>query len=369
MGNEVERARIPSESTVAPDQTVAAEAGGTLAGTADHASPPSAASWQRQLAEAIRDRSALLAALDLADDLPRAEAEAAAAQFPVLVPRAFLGRMRRGDRHDPLLRQVLADAAEMAPQPAGFSADPLAEGACQPVPGLLRKYRGRALLTTTGACAVHCRYCFRRHFPYADLPRGRRWWQPALEALAADPDCHEVLLSGGDPLVLPDRQLDELLADFGGLPQVKRLRIHTRLPIVIPDRVTEGLCAALDRSPVPVVVVLHANHPAELDAAVGRAATRLRDAAHSLLNQAVLLVGVNDDATVQIALSEALFGIGVLPYYLHVLDPVVGAAHFRLPDARIHAIFDTMHAELPGYLLPRLVREEAGAVGKSLLGR
>ncbi len=341
----------------------------TLAEPPPDASP---ARWQHLLAQAVRDPAELLRLLDLpADLLPPA---AATRGFPLLVPRGFVARMERGNPDDPLLRQVLPIAAETAAV-AGFTADPLAEHAADAcgragsgaVPGLLHKYRNRVLLVTTAACAVHCRYCFRRHFDYRSLPTGPAWWTPALAAIAADPLIDEVILSGGDPLTLPDAQLAALAADLRALPRIRRLRLHTRLPVVLPERIDPALLAWLCQPGPTPVVVIHANHPAEISTEVATACRRLRDAGVLVLNQSVLLAGVNDHAQTLAALSLRLFDAGVLPYYLHVLDRVAGAAHFLVDDSRARALHRELAALLPGYLLPRLVREVAGEASKRTL--
>ena len=319
--------------------------------------------WAGLLADAIRDPDELCDVLGLPDQV-RAGARAAAQLFPLLVPRGFVALMGQGDIADPLLRQVLPMGDELNPV-AGYVADPLAEAGCAPVPGVLHKYQGRALLITTGACAVHCRYCFRRHFPYQDRPRGARWWSAACDYLAKDQTIHEVLLSGGDPLTLPDVQLAALAEDLAAIPHLRRLRVHSRLPVVLPERVDEGLLAWLSGSRLRPVLVIHANHPRELSSAVAAACARLVDAGITVLNQSVLLRGVNDNLEVQVALSERLFECRVLPYYLHALDRVQGAAHFASPDSQAIALVDGMRARLPGYLVPRLVREEPGGTGKT----
>jgi len=321
------------------------------------------ASWQSQLADAIRDVDELWRVLELpAAALPAARA--AAGSFRVLVPRGFAARMRRGDLNDPLLRQVVPLGDELKEFP-GFTADPLAESTCTPVAGLLHKYQGRALLVTTGACAVHCRYCFRRHYPYEDLPRGRSWWTPALEYLAQQEDVSEVLLSGGDPLTLPDSQLAALTADLAAIPQLKRLRIHTRLPIVLPSRVTDGLISWFTGSRLKPVMVVHVNHAREITPDVSNACRHLRDAGVTMLSQAVLLAGVNDLEETLCDLSEALFNAGITPYYLHQLDAVQGAGHFQVTDERAITLMQTIAARLPGYLVPRLVREIPNSPGKT----
>lgn len=322
--------------------------------------------WSALLAGAIRDPDELCDLLRLPEEL-RPGARVAAKLFPLLVPRDFAALMRPGDPNDPLLRQVLPLAAEAEVVP-GFSADPLAEAGCAPVPGLLHKYHGRALLIVSGACAVHCRYCFRREFPYQERPRGARWWAAACAHLSADPTISEVLLSGGDPLTVPDSQLAALVEDLTAIPHLRRLRVHSRLPVVLPQRVDDALLGWLTGGRLRPVLVIHANHPRELSSAVAAACGRLADAGVTLLNQSVLLRGVNDDADVLGALSERLIECRVLPYYLHALDRVQGAAHFARPDAEAIALVGQLRARLPGYLVPRLVREEPGEAGKTPLG-
>ena len=320
------------------------------------------APWQAELAAAIRDPEVLVRVLGLPDTL-LAAARRAHAHFPVRVPPAYLARIRQGDPEDPLLRQILPLDLEEAPQP-GFSKDPVGDLAAQVAPGVLHKYEGRVLLTATGACAIHCRYCFRRHFPYAEAQAARDRWAVATAHLAADPSIREVILSGGDPLTLSDDKLAGLMGALHAMPHIKRLRLHTRVPVVIPSRVNEGLLGWLEETPLAVVMVLHINHPREVDEAVVRACGRLRAARVTLLNQAVLLAGVNDDAEVLAALSERVFEVGVLPYYLHMLDHVEGAAHFAVDATRALGFLEVLRTRLPGYLVPRLVREEAGAPAK-----
>ena len=315
--------------------------------------------WQRELAAAIRDPAELLAGLGLKPQDVGLGAEAAR-EFPLRVPRGFAARMRPGDPRDPLLLQVLPLALESKTAP-GYGPDPVGDLSAMPVPGLLHKYEGRVLLVASGACAIHCRYCFRRHFPYAEASPAAQAWRPALDYVAADPTVREVLLSGGDPLTLPDSTLAPLAARLEAIGHLERLRIHTRLPVVLPERVDDGLLEWLGAGRLRPVVVIHANHPHEIDGAVAAALARLAGAGATLLNQAVLLRGVNDAPDVLAALSEALFAAGVMPYYLHQLDRVRGAAHFEVPDAEAVAIMADLRGRLPGYLVPRLVREEAGA--------
>ncbi|MHC5067131.1 MAG: EF-P beta-lysylation protein EpmB, partial [Planctomycetota bacterium] len=333
-----------SDAVAEPGDGAAMTAAGrppTLAAAGDDASacqPPPAGSWQAQLAAAIRDPLALLAALDLSSAGVDVDSD-----FPLMVPAAYLARMRPGDRHDPLLRQVLPLVEERRAV-AGFGVDPVGESSCAAGPGLLRKYRGRALLVTTAACAIHCRYCFRRHYPYHDTVRRGPWWTVARDQVAADDTIDELILSGGDPMVLSTAILRRLVEDFLAVPHLRRLRIHTRLPVVLPDRVDDELVAWLSHLPLPVVLVIHANHPAEIDDAVIAACRRLQAAGVVLLNQAVLLAGVNDDVATQEALGQRLVAAGVVPYYLHQLDPVAGAAHFAVDDVRARALQAALQA-------------------------
>jgi EF-P beta-lysylation protein EpmB len=315
--------------------------------------------WQRDLARAVRDPDVLLARLGLPPSL-RPAARQAARDFPLVVPESFLARIQPGTPEDPLLVQVLPISEELRPTP-GFVRDPLNEAAARVVPGLLRKYEGRALLLAAGSCPVHCRYCFRRHHPYTDDLNGS--WGPALEAIAADAGLREILLSGGDPLMLPDPRLAELCHSLDAIPHLERLRIHTRMPVVLPSRVTPQLLSLLETLRLRPFVVLHANHPREL---TGDAADAVRSLAGSctVLNQSVLLAGVNDDAAVLAELCERVVQLGALPYYLHQLDPVAGAAHFAVEPARGAEIVAELRRRLPGYAVPRYVREIPGEPSK-----
>jgi EF-P beta-lysylation protein EpmB len=318
--------------------------------------------WQQALREAVRDPRELLDLLGLDRLAPRLSDEAMV-QFPLRVPRGFVARMRRGDPRDPLLRQVLPLDDEMRPMP-GFGLDAVGDGAAKTAPGVIQKYRGRALLVATGSCAIHCRYCFRRHFPYAEETAARDGWRDAVDLIRQDASIEEVLLSGGDPLSLSNGKLAELTGALADIPHLRRLRIHSRLPIVAPERVDDGLMGWLSTLPWPVTLVVHANHANEFDDTVDAALGRLRAAGVHLLNQAVLLRGVNDSVDALAALSERGFAAGVLPYYLHQLDRVAGVAHFEVDDAHARALHAGLAARLSGYLVPRLVREIPGDTGK-----
>ncbi|WKD49586.1 EF-P beta-lysylation protein EpmB [Microbulbifer spongiae] len=318
--------------------------------------------WQDELSDLITDPAELIRLLQLdPTKLPRSLC--ASRQFPLRVPRGLIRRMRLGDPHDPLLLQVLPTAAELQ-SPPGFSADPLQEGRVNPQPGIVHKYHGRLLLIAAGQCAVNCRYCFRRAFPYGDNHLDRRQWAAALEYIRAHAELREVILSGGDPLVLSDRQLAWLSGELAQIPHLNKLRVHSRLPIVTPSRITDALLSWFTISRLKPVLVLHCNHANEIDGAVSAALARLRDAGVVLLNQAVLLRGVNDSCEAQEQLCEALFAAGVMPYYLHQLDKVSGAAHFEVPDEEALVIIAQLRQRLPGYLVPKLVREVPGVRAK-----
>ena len=321
--------------------------------------------WRESMKGAIRDPAELVRLLELPYGFVE-PAKRAVQQFGLFAPREFVAKMRPGDPDDPLLRQVLPLGEELA-EAAGFTSDPVGDAATAKAPGLLHKYHGRVLLVTTGTCPVHCRYCFRRHFPYADGPRGIKEFAPALAAIAEDSSISEVILSGGDPLTIVDSQLEALASSLADISHVRRLRIHTRMPIMIPQRVTDEMLDWLTGTRLTPVVVVHANHPREIDQRVGASLRQLASANVTLLNQSVLLSGVNDDADVLVALSEQLMRYGVLPYYLHQLDRVAGAAHFEVAEARGQKIVEQMRAQLPGYLVPKYVRETAGEGSKTAL--
>ncbi len=317
-------------------------------------------SWQEELRCAVTSVEDLLAALELDKTALRAGGESK--KFPLRVPRPYLARMRKGDPDDPLLRQVLPLQDENL-WSAGYTLDPVNDLGAFRADGILRKYHGRVLLIVTGACAVHCRYCFRRHFSYSERALGSKL-DAALLYIASDPSIEEVILSGGDPLSLSNSRLFELCQRIEDIPTVRRVRIHTRLPIVVPSRVDAEFSAWLKRRKKRYLVVFHINHPREIDAAVEQSVARF--AGVTLLNQAVLLKGVNDDASTLAELSRRCFEAGILPYYLHLLDPVQGAAHFAVNDARALALMQKLAAHLPGYLVPRLARDN-GDVSKIVL--
>lgn len=323
---------------------------------------PRTADWKNALIHAVRDPAELCALLELPAELHQ-QAQNAARNFPLRVPRGFIARMRKGDVRDPLLRQVLPLDDEMNIA-AGFTTDPVGDMAASVHPGVLHKYHGRVLLTVTGACAIHCRYCFRRHFPYSSENPFTRDWQATLEYIRENDTVHEVILSGGDPLMLDTRRLRHFTEQLGTIPHLKRLRLHSRLPVVIPERIDPELVEWLATSVLKPILVIHANHAHELEHEVEQSLARLHRAGVVLLNQAVLLRGVNDDITSLQRLSERLFELNVQPYYLHLLDHVAGAAHFDVTEERALELLHELRSRLPGYLIPTMVREIEGATSK-----
>jgi len=329
-------------------------------------SPPTGRpAWQSILADAIRDPEELCHVLGL-DPAVATEARRAMADFPLLVPRPYLARMRRGDVSDPLLLQVLPRADELIQSP-GFVGDPLGEAGAQCAPGMLRKYSARLLIVATGACAVHCRFCFRRHFAYPVAIEDRSFWQSALQWVETEKSVEEVILSGGDPLSRSDAEISYFIEELARFPHVRRVRVHTRLPVMVPQRVTDGLLEWMRGTRLTTLVVVHVNHRAEVDDEVAAALGRLIDAGVPVLSQSVLLRGVNDSMDVLADLLRRLVDLRVMPYYLHQLDPVAGAAHFRVPEETGRRLIAELRARLPGYAVPRYVRETPGEASKTLL--
>ena len=317
--------------------------------------------WQRQLAEAFNNVYDLCRYLQIEPaSLPLLTEFK---DFPLRVPRGFAACMQKGNPQDPLLRQVLPLQDELMHFP-GYSHDPVGDLAAITETGVIHKYRRRVLLITTGGCAVHCRYCFRRHFPYAEVQLSGQRMRQALAYIASRSEIDEVILSGGDPLLLSDEKIAALLQSLSEMTHIRRIRIHSRIPVVLPDRMTESLLQILSAPRQPVILVLHANHGNELSPAVSGACTRLKQNHITLLNQSVLLRDVNDDETSLTQLSEKLFDLGILPYYLHCLDRAVGVGHFEVTEAHAQALLQSLERNLPGYLVPKLVKEQAGALHK-----
>lgn len=311
--------------------------------------------WQDELKDLIQDPLTLIDLLQL-DHQWLEPAERATRTFPLRATRSFVSRIRKGDPDDPLLLQIMPLGAELQAQP-GYERDPLQEHQFNPVPGLVHKYRSRVLLVAATQCAINCRYCFRRHFPYEDHQLSRPEWQTALDYVRQAPEVNEVILSGGDPLSLSDRQIAWLVEAIAGIPHITRVRIHSRYPVILPSRITEGLIDAITGTRLKPVLVIHCNHPQEIDASVREALANLTQHHITLLNQTVLLKKINDNSRILATLSETLFTAGVLPYYLHLLDKVEGATHFAVDDCQARTLYGELLTLLPGYLVPKLVRE------------
>lgn len=320
-------------------------------------------SWQSELSGAITDLASLLEYTGNSADRILG-LDKGALSFPLRVPKPYADRIVAGDPLDPLLRQVLPLALENQPAP-GYISDPLEEAASNITPGIIHKYHGRVLLILTGACAINCRYCFRREFPYSENQNSMAEWQQALDYIRQDNSISEVIFSGGDPLLNSDKKLQQLTRAIAGIPHVTRLRIHTRLPVVIPQRVNEALLDWLTETRLQPVVVIHSNHANEIDDQVEKALQQIRQQGITLLNQSVLLRGINDDLSTLVQLSERLWSVGVLPYYLHLLDKVQGAAHFDIDENKARQLAGKLANCLPGYLVPKLVREIAGKPAKT----
>ncbi|MEX9610056.1 EF-P beta-lysylation protein EpmB [Providencia manganoxydans] len=321
--------------------------------------------WIQQLAEAITNPNELLQILGLENHQASKDGNDARKLFPLRVPRPFISRMKKGDPQDPLLLQVLTARAEFDTHP-GFSTDPLEEQDNE-IPSLLHKYHNRALMLVKGGCAVNCRYCFRRHFPYEDNKGNKNNWLIAVDYIKNHTELNEIIFSGGDPLMAKDHELDWLIGQLEAIPHIKRLRIHSRLPVVIPERITDGLCQRLADSRLQSIMVTHINHANEIDDELRSAMQKLKKAGVTLLNQSVLLRGINDNADTLANLSNSLFDAGILPYYLHVLDKVQGAAHFLVSDQEARLVIQQLLGKISGYLVPKLAREIGGEPSKTLL--
>ncbi len=321
-------------------------------------------SWTQHLSQAITSLSELVQHLGLPTHLAD-QGKEAQQSFKLLAPHPYLSRIEYGNPNDPLLLQILPSALETK-SVIGYTKDPLEEADHSPQKAIVHKYKRRLLVITTGTCAVNCRYCFRRHFPYGDNQLAQAEWQSVVDYLHTHPDINEVILSGGDPLMMKDALLVKKVAQLEALPQIKRLRIHSRLPVVIPARVTNDMIDWIQATRLDIIMVWHINHANEVDAEVANAAYRLKKAGVTLLNQGVILKGVNDSVDAQVNLSEAVFSAGILPYYMFTLDPVEGAAHFDLSVEEAQKLMGKVAAELPGYLVPKLAKEIPGKTSKTI---
>ena len=321
--------------------------------------------WKAELSNCVSSTDELLNQLGLKPEDLNAT-EQAASKFPIKVPQPFVQLMEYGNPNDPLLKQVLPITSELQVD-RNFSTDPVGESSFNPVPGIVHKYRNRVLMIISPNCAINCRYCFRRHFPYDDNRQSKQQWLKALDYLKTKPEINEVIYSGGDPLAANDNFLRWLTGEIESIKHIKRLRIHTRLPVVIPSRIDDQLLNWLSNTRLKPTLVLHINHANEIDTALSQGVNQLTQAGILVLNQSVLLKGINDNSHQLIYLSEKLFDAGIMPYYLHMLDPVQGASHFDVPEAQAVEIFNQIQSQLPGFLVPKLVQERAGETSKSLI--
>lgn len=320
--------------------------------------------WSQHLSKALTSLPELIQHLNLPDAMIK-DGVNAQQTFKLLVPRPYLSRIEMGNPTDPILLQILPSAAEMQLVP-GYTTDPLEEADHTPQKAIVHKYKRRLLVIAAGTCAVNCRYCFRRHFPYGENQLAQAEWQSVIEYLKQHPEVNEVILSGGDPLMMKDALLADKVRKLEALPQIKRLRIHSRLPVVIPQRVCDDMLAWINSSRLDIIMVWHINHGNEVDEQVIQAAQQLKQAGVTLLNQGVLLKGVNDTVEAQVNLSEAVFNAGLMPYYMFTLDPVEGAAHFDISVEQAQRLMGKVAAELPGYLVPRLAKEIPGKLAKTV---
>lgn len=328
-----------------------------------HQPPAATTAWKQSLANLLRDPDELCDLLAL-DDSQRAQVKAACGTFPLRIPRPYLSRVKVSDLQDPLLLQALPQAAELT-ETVGYVTDPLEEADFTPVQGLLHKYHGRVLVVLNGSCAIHCRYCFRRHFPYQEHQISPQHWQLILDYIAADESISEVIFSGGDPLTVNDKILAKRCEDLAEIPHVQTLRLHSRLPIMIPQRIDSTCLQWMQETRLQIVMVIHCNHAQEIDAEVAGVLSDMASIGVVLLNQSVLLRGVNDTVEALEALSRRLFECRTLPYYLHLLDKVQGAAHFDVPEEEAHRLRDELSATVAGYLVPKFVREQANEHSKT----
>lgn len=324
-------------------------------------------SWKSELSQCISSVDELLSCLQLNPNQLSAS-QLAAEDFPLKVPRPFVDRMEIGNPHDPLLNQVLPVTQETEPA-VGYSPDPLDEAEHNPVPGIVHKYGNRLLLIVSPNCAINCRYCFRRHFPYQENRQSKAQWQQALSYISSNTAINEVIFSGGDPLAANDNFLRWLTEQIANIPHIKRLRIHTRLPVVIPSRIDESFLNWATGTRLVPIMVLHINHRNEINSAVRHMVQRLVNSGMLVMNQTVLLKAINDNAETLVELSEALYDSGVIPYYLHLLDPVAGACHFDIAAQQAQQIYSQLQTQLPGFLVPKLVREISGEKSKTLMGQ
>ncbi|MGL1901199.1 MAG: KamA family radical SAM protein [Fibrobacterales bacterium] len=317
-------------------------------------------SWRDELSDALTTVKALAHYLKLKES----EIASTTPEFPIFVPKIFADKINPSDPNDPILAQVAFSDRELELQ-EGFTDDPVGDIASAVDYGVLKKYASRALLLSSPACSVNCRFCFRRNTDYPVLSTTQK--MEVVEKIAADESIDEIILSGGDPLMMGDIELSTLFETFNQIDSIERIRIHTRMPAVLPSRITAELCAAIQQCSKKIIIVLHCNHPNELDEVTKEALWKLSISGALLLNQSVLLKGVNDSVDTLVALSEKLVAQGVTPYYLHQLDRAKGAHHFEVSIDEGRKLIEEMRSSVSGYLVPRYVQEIAGEASKTVL--
>ena len=326
--------------------------------------------WQQQLKNTVNNIQELCSELDLDYNTLKHGRLNLQPKFPLKVSRYYLNKINKNNLNDPLLLQILPQVEELKSAP-NFCHDPLEEEKYTKVPGLIHKYHNRVLLTVTGACGIHCRYCFRQNFPYENNILAQKERDLQLDYIIKNININEVILSGGDPLCVNNKYLDLLLSSLTSIPHIKTIRFHSRMPIVIPDRIDEELIEILNRyinnQHVNIVLVTHCNHPDELDEHIKNKMALLKNIGITILNQSVLLKNINDNAKTLVDLSHKLFECHILPYYLHLLDPVTGTSHYEVKHSNAKLLIKEVSSKLSGYLVPKLVQEIAGMPSKTLV--
>lgn len=322
--------------------------------------------WQLELKNSITNYLDLFKLLNLNPKHPKLIDTIQYSQFPLLVTNSFINRIQKMDINDPLLRQILPTTQELQNNNS-FCADPLQEANFNKIPGLLHKYSSRVLIIVTKACAINCRYCFRKEFQYsANIASGKNL-ENIINYIAKDSSIIEVILSGGDPLIAPNNYLQHLISKLESIKHIETVRIHSRVPIILPCRLEPEFINILLKSRLNIVLVTHTNHPQEINQEVAEYFKLLQNTKITLLNQTVLLKNINDNAGVLAELSRKLFSIKILPYYLHILDKVNGTKHFAVKLSTAKKIYGELQSKLPGYLVPKLVTEKPGAKHKIMV--
>ncbi|WP_295163967.1 EF-P beta-lysylation protein EpmB [uncultured Buchnera sp.] len=322
-------------------------------------------SWLYEISNSIIEPKKLLKFLHLEQHPKYYDAESRKL-FPFRVPYSFASRMRKKDPEDPLLLQVITNNQEFLNN-LEFNEDPIKERKNIVLPGLLHKYKDRVLWMLKTNCAINCRYCFRKHFPYETNKGNKKNWMKILHYISQNIQLNEVILSGGDPLMAKDHELLWIITCLSRIKHIKRLRIHTRLPVVIPNRITSDLCQIFFNSTLKIIIVTHINHPQEINKQLSDSLLKLKESNVILLNQSVLLKNINDDAIVLAELSNLLCENNIIPYYLHILDKVKGTSHFLVSNKKAKSIISDLMKMVSGFLVPRLVFDNGSKDNKLII--